>query len=63
MSTDARLRSLEDRHGSLERRIDEETIRPMPNREELRRLKREKLRVKDEMERLRPGLHHDSAFA
>lgn len=53
MSTEARLRSLEDRHGAVDRRIVEEEIRPMPNAEELSRLKREKLRLKDEMERLR----------
>ncbi|MFN0115008.1 MAG: YdcH family protein [Paracoccaceae bacterium] len=53
MSTEARLRSLEDRHGSLDRRITEEEIRPLPDTEELHRLKREKLRIKDEMERLR----------
>lgn len=53
MSTQARIRSLEDRHGAIERRIFEEEVRPMPNSDELNRLKREKLRLKDEMERLR----------
>lgn len=58
MSTDARIRSLEDRHGALERRISQEEIRPLPDTEELHRLKREKLRIKDEMERLRPERTH-----
>ncbi len=58
MSTEARLRSLEDRHGALDRRIVEEEIRPSPDSEELHRLKREKLRIKDEMERLRTDRTH-----
>jgi hypothetical protein len=48
-----RLRSLEERHAALERQIAEEDGRPQPDEAELSRLKREKLRVKDEMERLR----------
>jgi hypothetical protein len=48
-----RLRSLEERHAALERQIAEEDGRPHPDEAELSRLKREKLRVKDEMERLR----------
>ena len=58
MSTDARLRSLEDRHLTIERRISAEEVRPLPDNEELHRLKREKLRIKDEMERLRPERTH-----
>lgn len=58
MSTEARLRSLEDRHGAVDRRLVEEAIRPQPNSEELTRLKREKLRLKDEMERLRTDRTH-----
>jgi hypothetical protein len=53
MTQEARLRALEERHAALERRIAEEDARPMPNGDELTRLKREKLRVKEEMERLR----------
>ena len=48
-----RVRSLEERHASIERRIAEEDGRPMPDAGELARLKREKLRVKDELEKLR----------
>ena len=58
MSTDARLRSLEDRHLTLDRRIAQEAVRPMPDTEELQRLKREKLKLKDEIERLRPDRAH-----
>ncbi|MFH5924459.1 YdcH family protein [Roseomonas xinghualingensis] len=46
-----RLQSLKDRHSALDARITEETVRPMPDSLELARLKREKLRLKEEMER------------
>ena len=46
-----RLQSLKDRHVALDARIMEEDGRPMPNTLELARLKREKLRLKEEMER------------
>ena len=48
-----RLRSLEDRHATLERQIASEDARPKPDAEALTRLKREKLRLKEEIERLR----------
>jgi hypothetical protein len=48
-----RLRSLEDRHATIERRIAAEDGRPRPDDAEIARLKREKLRLKDELERLR----------
>ena len=50
-----RLQSLKDRHTALEARIGSEAARPMPDSLELGRLKREKLRLKEEMERLRPA--------
>jgi hypothetical protein len=49
----ARIRTLEQRHKALEARIAEEDNRPRPDAEQLSRLKREKLRLKEEMERLR----------
>jgi hypothetical protein len=48
-----RLRSLEDKHATLERRIASEDARPRPNDDALGRMKREKLRLKEEIERLR----------
>jgi hypothetical protein len=48
-----RLRALEARHAELEQRIAAEGIRPRPDDEQLARLKREKLALKEEMERLR----------
>jgi len=53
MSIEARLRSLEDRHTTLKRQIADEEARPLPDNHEVHRLKIEKLRLKDEMERLR----------
>jgi len=46
-----RLQSLKDRHSSLDARILQEDARPQPDSLELARLKREKLRLKEEMER------------
>jgi hypothetical protein len=53
MNLQSHLSALKDRHASLEMRIAEEDQRPRPDAEALSRLKREKLRVKEEMERLR----------
>ena len=53
MSFKPRLEALKDRHQSLENRILEEDHRPRPDTEALTRLKIEKLRMKEEMERLR----------
>lgn len=53
MSLQAHLEALKDRHASLETRISDEDHRPRPDSEALTRLKVEKLRVKEEMERLR----------
>jgi hypothetical protein len=48
-----RLHALETRHASLEERIAQEGSRPRPDDGALARLKREKLQLKEEMERLR----------
>lgn len=53
MSLEARLDSLKERHASLEMRIAQEDRRPRPDDTELGRLKLEKLKLKEEMERLR----------
>jgi hypothetical protein len=55
MNLGQRLQTLNDRHAALEARISDEGGRPKPNETELARLKREKLRLKEEMERLRGG--------
>jgi hypothetical protein len=53
MNVQARLDALKERHAALELRIADEDQRPRPDNEALIRLKIEKLRVKEEMERLR----------
>ena len=53
MSLNTRLDALKERHASLENRIFDEDQRPRPDSEALMRLKIEKLRLKEEMERLR----------
>jgi hypothetical protein len=55
MSLHARIESLKQRHASLESQIEAEDHRPRPDVEELMRLKLLKLRVKEELERLRDG--------
>ncbi len=52
MSLQSRIDSLKDRHHALEARISDEDHRPQPNADALMKLKGEKLRLKDEMERL-----------
>lgn len=53
MSLEARLDSLKERHASLETRIAQEDRRPRPDDSALGRLKLEKLKLKEEMERIR----------
>ena len=52
MSVRDRIETLQTKHAALERELDEEAHRPLPNIETLTRIKREKLRLKDEMSRL-----------
>ncbi len=53
----ARLRSLKERHAHLETRIAEEDGRPRPDTAALAKLKVQKLRLKEEMEKLHPQPH------
>ena len=52
MSLQSRIESLKTRHHVLETRISDEDHRPRPDPEALLKLKSEKLKLKDEMERL-----------
>ncbi|GAB6968078.1 hypothetical protein JCM25156A_21150 [Komagataeibacter kakiaceti JCM 25156] len=52
MSYEARINSLKNRHARLDARIFDEDRRPMPDEVTIRRLKLEKLRLKEEIERL-----------
>jgi hypothetical protein len=49
---DAHLSALASKHADIEARINEEIQRPLPDMATLSRLKKEKLKLKDEM------LHH-----
>jgi hypothetical protein len=55
MPVEDRMHSLQHKHASLEVEIKQETRRPSPDPSSIARLKREKLRLKDEMARL---VHH-----
>ena len=52
MSLQSRIESLKGRHAVLEGRITDEDHRPQPDSQALSRLKVEKLRLKEELERL-----------
>ena len=58
MPLDARIASLTQRHAALEQQIFDEDHRPQPNAETLSRLKREKLKLKEEMQKLRSSRAH-----
>ena len=53
MSVQEHVDSLRNKHAHLEHLIDEELHRPMPDQGSLVRMKKEKLRIKEEIERLR----------
>ena len=49
MSVQDRIEALKEKHASLERALDEEVHRPLPNQDAVHDLKRQKLRIKDEI--------------
>jgi hypothetical protein len=49
MSLQDRIEALRAKHASLDRAIDEESRRPLPNHAAIADLKRQKLRIKDEI--------------
>lgn len=51
MHAEAHVASLEQKHAHLEKIISEEVHRPVPDTVKLARLKREKLRIKEEIGR------------
>lgn len=55
MSMHEHVDSLRSKHARLEQLIDEELHRPLPDQVTVSRLKKEKLRIKDEIERLEHG--------
>jgi hypothetical protein len=52
MSVQDHIEALRERHASLERALDEEIHRPLPNQDAVHDLKRQKLRIKDEISAL-----------
>ncbi|MCR5877981.1 YdcH family protein [Phenylobacterium sp. J367] len=57
MAVEARIRELGSRHQSLELAIQEELRRPASDDLKLKELKRQKLKLKEEMEALREQMH------
>ncbi|HEX3407396.1 MAG TPA: DUF465 domain-containing protein [Caulobacteraceae bacterium] len=60
MAIEARIRELGLRHQTLERAIEDELGRPAADSDRLRDLKRQKLRLKEEMESLKSQAHTGS---
>jgi hypothetical protein len=52
MSLQDRIEALKEKHAALERALDEENKRPLPNQDAIYDLKRQKLRIKDEIYQL-----------
>ncbi len=57
MAIEARIRELGMRHRTLEREIQDEISRPYADDVRLMELKRQKLRLKEQMESLRSRVH------
>jgi len=57
MAVEARIRELGSRHHALDEAIHDEMMRPVADEVRLKELKRQKLRLKEEMENLR-SRHH-----
>ncbi|WP_433962830.1 YdcH family protein [Roseitalea porphyridii] len=58
MSIDGHLDALKRKHGALDSEINDMLARPAPDESELNRLKREKLRLKDEIEKIMAQTRH-----
>lgn len=58
MALSAHLQELSEKHRQLERRIEEEIARPGSDDLEIRRMKQEKLKLKDEISRLQAQTRH-----
>ena len=52
MAPDEQVEKLKSDHAGLEQEIEEELSRPYPNDQHVSDLKRQKLRIKDELQRL-----------
>jgi len=56
MALEHRIEALRERHASLETQIQQETARPVPDDSRIAALKRQKLRIKDEIQRMEQAL-------
>lgn len=54
MAVTERVESLKARHAAVDAQLQDLLIRPLPDADEITRLKREKLKLKDEMSKLHP---------
>ncbi len=52
MSVEQRIDTLKQRHAGIEARLHDEETRPLPDQIQVHKLKREKLKIKDEISRL-----------
>lgn len=57
MTLTSHLSSLREKHAVLDRKIQEAARRPATDETELTALKRQKLQIKEEIERLSSGVH------
>lgn len=58
MAMTSHLAELSEKHRMLEQRIHEEITRPGSDDADIRKLKQEKLKLKDEIERLQTATRH-----
>jgi hypothetical protein len=58
MTIEAHIETLEKKHGVLEEQLHSAMLHPSSGDAEIAELKRQKLRVKDQIERLRSQTHH-----
>ena len=55
MNVESRITSLKTRHAALDRQLETENARPLPDEDMIRTLKHEKLSLKDEISRMQPA--------
>ncbi len=60
MSLAAHISALENKHAKLSAMVDEESHRPLPDFTVIQTLKKQKLLIKEELERILPHHHRQS---
>jgi hypothetical protein len=58
MALDAHIAELSEKHRALDRKIEEELARPTADDLKIAEMKRQKLRLKDEIERIKGDVSH-----